>query len=412
MFNPALVGAALLALLALFALLRKRWAFLAFVLLGILYLPAQTGFHVHAPKCDLATTLTTRALVRALHDYTHIAVFAVFAWISWVQFHRARARFVWTVLATLLAGALLEIAEGVTGRGQCRVRDLVPAAAAALGMSLLLALWSRLRRRPGYVRIVKPRGAGAPRPVAPPTRPVAPPPRPAIPQPGWVVPPSDFSPNAPPAAPTEEVEPTEPTEERRAAPTGAVSVQQKGVQVLRAILQWLRALLAGLWAFLRRRSLAIVIVLLLAVAGAAAVVFVMVQAPGPVVVEQPQAPPPPPPRPLQADAEGYYEPSYQFRLNERRFTRLTLRPEPFVTFERLGTRQEAGCANAVVRADIVRLRCELDRVGIISIDGRFLTRFTTSRLDAPVLNALIEIRNQRGEVLYRARDSFRWHEPD
>ena len=89
-----------------------------------------------------------------------------------------------------------------------------------------------------------------------------------------------------------------------------------------------------------------------------------------------------------------------------------LRPEPFVTFRRVGTRQEAGCADARVGPDAVHLRCELDRVGMVTIDGRFSSRFVTNRLDAPVLSALITVTNTRGEVIYRARDSFRWHTPD
>jgi hypothetical protein len=60
----------------------------------------------------------------------------------------------------------------------------------------------------------------------------------------------------------------------------------------------------------------------------------------------------------------------------------------------------------------VHLRCELDRVGMVTIEGRFTSRFTTSRLDAPVLSAVITVINTRGETLYRARDSFRWHAPD
>src|SRR5881409_2406257 len=46
------IGAGVLALLALIALRGKRWAYLTFVLLGLLYFPAQTHFRVHAPKCE------------------------------------------------------------------------------------------------------------------------------------------------------------------------------------------------------------------------------------------------------------------------------------------------------------------------------------------------------------------------
>ena len=46
------VGAGVLALLVLIALRGKRWAYLAFVVLGLLYFPAQTHFRVHAPTCE------------------------------------------------------------------------------------------------------------------------------------------------------------------------------------------------------------------------------------------------------------------------------------------------------------------------------------------------------------------------
>jgi hypothetical protein len=172
-------------------------------------------------------------------------------------------------------------------------------------------------------------------------------------------------------------------------------------------------MLLRLWAVIRgRRRPIAVVVILLSLVGAAALVILRLQAPAPTVTVQPTAAPPPPPRALQSEAEGYYEPSYEFTIADRRFTRLTLRPEPLVTFSRIGTRQEAGCADARIGREAVYLRCELDRVGMVTIDGRFTSRFVTSRLDAPVLSALITITNTRGEILYRARDSFRWHAPD
>jgi hypothetical protein len=404
------VGAVVLALLALIALRGKRWAYLAFVVLGLLYFPAQTHFRVHAPKCEQLIP-TMHVLVLSLRNYAHIALFAGFYWMSWVQFRRTDARVVWAFLATLLVGALVEIAEGMTGRGQCRVRDLVPDAAGALGAALVLALWSRLRRKPGYVRIVRPRQAVAPRqPVAPPPLPPPPPrgvvPPPSVPPRGFPAPPPDFSPTAP-APPVD------------GAPTQEVAPRQEGVarpaigQRLQAILQRLSAMLLRLWAVIRgRRRPIAVVVILLSLVGAAALVILRLQAPAPTVTVQPTAAPPPPPRALQSEAEGYYEPSYEFTIADRRFTRLTLRPEPFVTFSRIGTRQEAGCADARIGREAVYLRCELDRVGMVTIDGRFTSRFVTSRLDAPVLSALITITNTRGEILYRARDSFRWHAPD
>src|SRR2546425_11889637 len=393
------VGAGVLALLALIALRGKPWAYLAFVVLGLLSFPAQAHFRVHAPKCEQLIP-TMHVLVLSLQNYAHIALFAGFYWMSWVQFRRTEARSVWALLATLLVGGLVEIAEGMTARGHCRLRDLVPDAAGALGASLLLALWSRLRRKPAYVRLVRPRAALAPHPAVHP-------PRAVVPHRAVVRPPPDFSPSSSPVAPPEDVAPTQ-----EVAPSEEVVARPEVVQRLQAILQRLRAMLQRIWAItLGRRRTIVVGVVILALVGAAAFVILRLPAPAPVVTEPPKAAPPPR-RPLQSDAEGYYEPAYQFRVADRRFTRLTLRPEPFVTFSRTGTRQEAGCDDARIGADAVHLRCELDGVGMVTIDGLFTSRFITSRLDTPVLSALITVTNTRGETLYQARDSFVWHAPD
>src|SRR3989442_865557 len=407
------IGAGVLALLALIALRGKRWAYLTFVLLGLLYFPAQTHFRVHAPKCEQLLP-TLHLLVPLLHNYAYIALFAGFYWMSWVQFGRSDARGVWALVATLLVAALVEIAEGMTGggRGQvhCRVRDLVPDAAGAVGAALLLAIWSRLRRKPAYVRLVRPRPAAAPHPAAPPSRAFVPP-RGVVPPPpprGVVPPPPDSSPGPSPVTPPADVARTQET-----AHSQDVAARRQVVQHLQAILGRLRRMSQRLWAIiLGRRRTIVVGGILLALVRAGAFVILRLPAPAPVVTEQPAPPPQPPPRPLQSEAEGYYEPTYQFTVSDRSLTRLTLRPEPFVTFSRIGTRQGVGCEDARIGQDAVHLRCELERVGVVTIDGRFTSRFVTSRLDAPVLDALITITNTRGETLFRARESFYWHAPD
>lgn len=359
-------------------------------------------FHIHALKCE--QLISKSMVLLSLHNYAYIALFAGVYWVLWVQFKRTDARVVWAFLATVIVGALVEIAEGMTGRGSCRVRDLVPAAAGALGAALVLALWSRLTRKPGYVRIVKRGKAAASRPPAPPVVPLRGiPTLPVSPRP--VVPPTpDFGERAPTfAAPPAELPPT-------------VEVAAN-VQRVRATLHRFWPLLqrfgARVWAVIRgrRRTIAVVLVVLVLV-GAGAVVIVLLPAPAPKIVEQPKAAPPPPPRALQSEAEGYYEPSYSFTIGDRQFRRLTLRPQAFLTFARYGGRAESGCADARVGQSGVYLRCEVERVGIVTIDGRFMSRYATSRLDAGVLSASITVTNPRGEVLYRARDSFRWHEPD
>src|SRR6266480_904449 len=421
------VGAGVLALLALLTLRGKRWAYPAFVVLGLLYYPAQTHFHVHVPKCEQILP-TIQVLVLSLHNYVYIALFAGFYWMSWVQFQRADARVVWALLAMLLVAALVEIAEGMTGggRGQvhCRVRDLAPDVAGALGAALLLAVWARLRRKPAYVRLVRRHPAAAPPPAAPtsravvPPRGVVPPPPPsARGLPGLYVPPPappDFSPGPSPVAPSAE---SAPTHEVAPRPAGASAARAAVVQRLQAILGRLREILQRLWMAIRRRRRTVVVgVVLLALVGAGALVIMRLPAPAPVVTVQPDTtapPPPPPPRPLQSEAEGYYEPSYKFTVSDRRFTRVTLRPEPFVTFSRPGIRDEVGCADARISPAAVHLRCAFERVGImVTIEGQFPSRSVTSRLDAPVLDAMVTVTNTRGETLFRARQPFYWHAPD
>src|SRR6266550_4022112 len=152
------IGAGVLALLALLALRGKRWAYFVFVLLGLAYFPAQAHFHVHVPKCEQLLP-TVQQLVPLLRNYAYIALFAGLYWMSWVQFRDADAR---TIVA-------------------------------------LLAIWARLRRKPAYVRLGKPRSAAAPapRPVAPPPRAGGLPPRAVVYDPPAYAPPpppSDFSP--------------------------------------------------------------------------------------------------------------------------------------------------------------------------------------------------------------------------
>src|SRR5467141_1204212 len=415
------VGAGVLVLLALIALRGKRWAYFAFVVLGLLYFPAQTHFRVHAPKCEQLLP-TIQVLVLSLHNYAYVALFAGFYWMSWVQFRRSDARGVWALLATLLVAAIVEIAQGMTmtGRGHCRVRDLVPDVAGALGAALLLAIWSRLRRKPAYVRLVKPRSATAPHAAAPSSRTVVPPrgvvpPPPSRGLPGLYVPPPsppDFSPGPSPVTPSADMAPT-----HEVAPRAGIAARAAVMQRLQTMLRRLREMSRRLWVTIRGRRRTIVVGgILLTLVGAGAFVILRLPAPAPVVTEQPAPPPEPPPppaRPLQSEAEGYYEPSYKFTVSDRRFTRLTLRPEPFVTFSRTGTRDEVGCADARISPAAVHLRCEFERVGImVTIEGQFPSRSVTSRLDAPVLNAMVTVTNTRGETLFRARQPFYWHAPD
>src|SRR5258705_13154761 len=182
---------------------------------------------------------------------------------SWVQFRRTDARVVWALLATLLVGVLVEIAEGMTmtGRGHCRLRDLVPDAAGALGAALLLAVWSRLRRKPAYVRLVKPRSATAPHAAAPPPRAVVPPrgvvpPPPSRGLPGLYVPPPsppDFSPGPSPVTPAADMAPTHEVAPREGGAGRPIAVPQAVMRSLRTTPPRLRQTLQRLWMTIRSR---------------------------------------------------------------------------------------------------------------------------------------------------------------
>ncbi len=156
----------------------------------------------------------------------------------------------------------------------------------------------------------------------------------------------------------------------------------------------------------------VLLVVLFAVGFAAGVLVVrQLRTPTPV----PEQPPPPPvverPKPaLQADAEGQYVPGYAFSVGLFRFTGFSLRPDALVTFAKgaSGAEDVATCEQATISAVSFRLRCESLQVGTITIEGRFLTRLVTTRLDTPVASAVVTVRTQSGEVLYSARDSFVW----
>jgi hypothetical protein len=148
--------------------------------------------------------------------------------------------------------------------------------------------------------------------------------------------------------------------------------------------------------------------------GLAGAVFLVLRLrpPASTTAEQP-APPPAverPKPPLQADAAGSYVPGYPFKVNRLRFAGFNLRPEAYVTFtEPAGTEQSVACLETLIRADTVHLRCEDPQMGTVTIDGKFLTRLATTRLDAAVVSAVVTFRAGSGDVLYRARDSFQWH---
>ena len=122
---------------------RLRWrrtAFAGFLTLGLFSFALRAGW----PSKPLTAT-ACEGLVGAelaLHSFRntpHILLFALCFLVARAQFASAgfdgRARWRTGAAAfalTMIIGALVELAEGVTGAGHCRLRDLLPDAAGAL----------------------------------------------------------------------------------------------------------------------------------------------------------------------------------------------------------------------------------------------------------------------------------------
>jgi VanZ family protein len=120
-----LLGALLVWAFAIPALWRVRWAYVAFVALGLLYLPAMTGFRVNPQRCDFA--FNTPVLIQSLSNYPHIIQFSLFFLVTVRQFRSSGWQSLgWSTGLTMLMGAAVEIAEGVSGLHHCKAIDLVP----------------------------------------------------------------------------------------------------------------------------------------------------------------------------------------------------------------------------------------------------------------------------------------------
>lgn len=141
-----LVSVPVFLVLALLALYGVRWAYVTFVSLGLLFFPARVGFRIHPQPCELVVDIPLA--IFSLTKYAHIALFAVFFVLTFVQFRRSNpSRWAWAALATVVMGVLVELAEGVSGTGHCRLRDLIPDSVAILPGAAIAWLWDDVRKR-------------------------------------------------------------------------------------------------------------------------------------------------------------------------------------------------------------------------------------------------------------------------
>jgi len=132
------------AIFLVLALARKRWAYLIFCVLALLSFAARAGFELDPHRCELL--VGPELALYSFRNFPHIVLFALFFLLSRLQFTGSRATAI-ALIATLAMGALVELAEGVSGRGHCRLRDLLPdATGAALGW-LAYVMFTQARQR-------------------------------------------------------------------------------------------------------------------------------------------------------------------------------------------------------------------------------------------------------------------------
>ncbi len=138
---------AVLVILLLLALWRFRWAYVAFALLGLLYFPLKQGFDLSPTACEMLPS--GRLALYSLQNYPHIVMFSFFFVLSYLQFRgsSSHSRFAFATLATLVMGLLVELTQGISGTGHCRMRDLIPDAAGVLLGATYVLLWNGTRRQ-------------------------------------------------------------------------------------------------------------------------------------------------------------------------------------------------------------------------------------------------------------------------
>jgi hypothetical protein len=149
MLLPVFLVFYVLFLLGVISLRVLRWAYVTLLVLGLLYFPASVGFRLDPHPCEL--TFGVALAVHSLTNYPHVVLFASFFLMTFLmtnaQFRISDWRaFAWTGAATIVMGALVEIAEGVSGKGHCRLRDLIPDAAGALLGAAVVLVWGGVRR--------------------------------------------------------------------------------------------------------------------------------------------------------------------------------------------------------------------------------------------------------------------------
>ena len=148
MDNPLMIVRAILTVgFLIFAVWGKRWAYVGFIVLSLLYFPMKVGFALDPQPCEWIFGLDLA--INSLRNLPHIVLFAFMFLITSRQFDMSNwTAFGWAAVCTIGFGLLLEFAQGVSGDGHCRMRDLIPDSVGTLiGAGVVLSaqmVWRKL----------------------------------------------------------------------------------------------------------------------------------------------------------------------------------------------------------------------------------------------------------------------------
>ena len=140
------IGSWLTLGLAVAALFGNRPAYVLFVVIGVIFMPVKAAVEGFAPTpCEMTPSFSLA--IHSFQNYRHIVLFTFFTLITRAQFARDDRKRLLKVASIVLAmGAIVELEQGLTGRGHCRLRDLIPdVVGLCIGASITVA-WDRIRQ--------------------------------------------------------------------------------------------------------------------------------------------------------------------------------------------------------------------------------------------------------------------------
>ena len=93
----------LFLVLGILSLRGARWAYITFVVLGLLYFPVSVGFRLDPQPCEL--TFDMLLAIHSLTNYKHIVLFVLFFLMTSAQFRMSNwLAFAWALTALTMGG--------------------------------------------------------------------------------------------------------------------------------------------------------------------------------------------------------------------------------------------------------------------------------------------------------------------